>query len=85
MAHSITVIPNLSASSFTSRSLVAGVNLPTALRCSILRIPRLLSIGAMWRREGSQLSRTASYANVGSDLMLLIVEPDCVGWNGDLG
>jgi hypothetical protein len=35
--------------------------------------------------EGSQLSSTAASLKVDSDGMLLIVEPDRVGWNGKGG
>lgn len=35
--------------------------------------------------DGPQLSSTAASCIVESDLMLLIVEPDRVGWNGNGG
>lgn len=37
----------------------------------------------MWSRGGSHDDRTCSKAMVDADLMVLMVEPDCVGWNDD--
>lgn len=85
IAHSITVIPNRSASSFTSLSRVFGVNFATARRCSTLLMPNLLSLGAMCSKEGTHVSKIASNCSTESDFMLLIVEPERVAWNGDGG
>jgi len=85
MAHSMTVMPSRRASSLTSRSLVVGVNLATAFRWSRLLIPRLFRIGVMCTSDGSHARRNSSSSNVDADLILLIVEPDCVGRKGDRG
>jgi len=82
IAHSITVMPCLNASSLTSLSLVGGVSLAIAFRWPTLRIPNLRNKGAMCTKDGSQLAKIASNWMVASDFILLIVDPDRVGWKG---
>lgn len=82
IAHSIIVTPILKASSFTSLSLVSSVSFATARKCPSVTIPSLARAGEMCSSEGSHDASTLSKATTDEDLMLLMVEPDSVGWNG---
>lgn len=88
IAHSITVNPSFRASSFSSLSLISGLNSANAFKCSTVVIPSFSSTGERCVSGGlHELRIPPNVCEVADEVerIVLMIEPSFVGANDGMG